>query len=109
MEDVGLEGRIILKWIFKKWDGGTMDWIDPAGDGDKWRTVVNAVMNLHHHYYHHRVLLLLMEHGASMKSFEALRSPAIPLTSLHDLPVFLISSSVVLRHVLFGLPLLLYS
>jgi len=43
-----------------------------------------------------------------MKSFQVLRSPAIPLTSFHDLPVSLISSSVVLRHVLFGLPLLLY-
>ena len=43
-----------------------------------------------------------------MKSFQALRSPAIPLTSFHDLLVLLISSSVVLRHVLFGLPLLLY-
>jgi hypothetical protein len=43
-----------------------------------------------------------------MKSFPALRSPAIPLTSFHDLPVFLISSSIVLRHVLFSLPLLLY-
>ena len=31
-----------------------------------------------------------------------------PLTSSHDLLVLLISSSVVLRHVLFGLPLLLY-
>jgi len=43
-----------------------------------------------------------------MNSFQALRSPAIPLTSFHDLPVFLISSSIVLCHVLFGLPLLLY-
>jgi hypothetical protein len=56
----------------------------------------------------HHFLLLLVEHRASMKSFQALRSPAIPLTSFHDLPVFLISSSIVLRHVLFGLPLLLY-
>jgi hypothetical protein len=45
---------------------------------------------------------------ASMKSFQALRSPAIPLTSFHDLPPFLISSSIVPSHVLFGLPLLLY-
>jgi len=57
---------------------------------------------------HHQFLLLLVEHRASMKSFQALPSPAIPLTSFHDLPVVLISSSIVLRHVLFGLPLLLY-
>ena len=58
--------------------------------------------------HHHRILLLLVEHRASMKSFQALWSPAIPLTSFHNLLVLLISSSTVLHHVLFGLPLLLY-
>jgi len=29
VEDVGVDGRIILKRIFKKWDG-SMDWIDQA-------------------------------------------------------------------------------
>jgi hypothetical protein len=49
-----------------------------------------------------------VEHRASMKSFQALQSPAIHLTSFRDLPVLLISSSIVLRHVLFSLRLLLY-
>jgi hypothetical protein len=35
MEDVGVDGRIILKWIFKTWDAG-MDWIDLAQATDRW-------------------------------------------------------------------------
>jgi hypothetical protein len=42
--DPGVDGRIILKWIFKQWDGG-MDCIELAQDRDSWRAVVNAVMN----------------------------------------------------------------
>jgi hypothetical protein len=45
MGDPAVDGRIILKWIFKKWDWG-MDWIELAPDRDRWRALVNAVMNL---------------------------------------------------------------
>jgi hypothetical protein len=44
LEHLGVCG-IILKWNFKKWDGN-MDWIDVALDKDRWRALVNAVMNL---------------------------------------------------------------
>jgi hypothetical protein len=45
LKDRGIDGRIILKWILKRWDGG-MDWIDLAQDRDMWQALVNAVMNL---------------------------------------------------------------
>jgi hypothetical protein len=45
LEDLGVDGRIISKWIFTKWDGG-MVWIDLAQDRDRWRAVVNPVTNL---------------------------------------------------------------
>jgi hypothetical protein len=41
----GLDGRILLSWIFGKWVGG-MDWIELAQDRDRWRAHVNAVLNL---------------------------------------------------------------
>jgi len=44
--DPSADGRIILKWIFRKWDVGSMDWIELARDRDRWLALVNAVMNL---------------------------------------------------------------
>jgi hypothetical protein len=31
-----IDGRIILRWIFKKWDGEGVEWIDMAQDRDRW-------------------------------------------------------------------------
>jgi len=45
LENPGIDERIILRWIFRGWDG-VMDWIDLAQDRDRWRTRVNAAMNL---------------------------------------------------------------
>jgi len=42
LEDAGVDGRIILKCIFRKSDGG-MDWIDLAEDSDMWRVVAKAM------------------------------------------------------------------
>ena len=42
----GVDRRIILRWIFRKWDVGGLDWIELAQDMDRWRALVTAVMNL---------------------------------------------------------------
>jgi hypothetical protein len=44
LEEPCVSGKIILRWIFKKW-GGDVDWIDLVQDGDSWRAFAKAVMN----------------------------------------------------------------
>jgi hypothetical protein len=36
--DPGIDGKIILRWIFRKWD--------VAHDSDRWQAFANAVMKL---------------------------------------------------------------
>jgi hypothetical protein len=45
LEGPGVDGRVILKWIFRKCDGG-MDWIELAQNREGWRALVKAAMNL---------------------------------------------------------------
>jgi hypothetical protein len=35
LKHTDVDGRTILKWTFKKWDGG-MGWIDLAQERDRW-------------------------------------------------------------------------
>ena len=43
--NLGTCGRILLKWIFKYWDGD-VDWIDLAQDREKGLAVLNATTYL---------------------------------------------------------------
>ena len=45
LEDPGVGRRMILKWNCQRLDLG-INWIDLAQDRNRWRAVVNAVMNL---------------------------------------------------------------
>jgi hypothetical protein len=42
LEDLGVDGKIILKWIIMMSDGG-MGWIDVVQDRNRWRSIVNGV------------------------------------------------------------------
>jgi hypothetical protein len=47
LEDIGVHGRIILKCILRKWNGCVcVDWIHLAYYRDRWRALVNTVMEL---------------------------------------------------------------
>ena len=43
-EDPDVDGRIILRRIFRKWEG-VVDWMELAQDRDKWQALVSTVMN----------------------------------------------------------------
>jgi hypothetical protein len=42
VEGPGVDGKIIVKWMFQKWDGV---WIYLAEDGERWRAFVNVIIN----------------------------------------------------------------
>jgi len=44
-EDLGIEGKIILEWIFRKqWEA--VDWMHLTQDKDQWQGLVNMITNL---------------------------------------------------------------
>jgi hypothetical protein len=45
-QDLGVDGRLILEWIFKTWDGLAWTGLVWFQDRDRWWELVNAIMNL---------------------------------------------------------------
>jgi hypothetical protein len=46
LEDPGINGRVILRWILKEVGCMGMDKVELAQDRDSWRALVSAVWNL---------------------------------------------------------------
>ena len=44
--DPGVDVRIILRWNCQEVGCGCMDWIELAHDRERWRALLNAVMNI---------------------------------------------------------------
>jgi hypothetical protein len=44
--DPDVDGRIILKWMFRKLKGGRWDWMELVQDRDGWRTLVSTLKKL---------------------------------------------------------------
>jgi len=40
--DTGVDGRIILRWIFRKWDVGGVDWNKLSQGRDRWRSLLTC-------------------------------------------------------------------
>jgi hypothetical protein len=47
--DQDVDGRIILRWIFRKLGGVRGDWMKLAQDRDRWRTLVSTVRKFEFH------------------------------------------------------------
>jgi hypothetical protein len=46
LEDAGVDGRILLKMYLQEVGWGIRDCTDLAQNTDRWRALVNAIMNL---------------------------------------------------------------
>jgi hypothetical protein len=46
LEDVEVDGRIVLRWIFTRSGRYGTDWIDLAHDRNRWQALVNVVRRL---------------------------------------------------------------
>jgi len=45
LENLGIDGKIILKFMLEKWDGSIV-WIGITQHRNRWRAYVNAVIDL---------------------------------------------------------------